>query len=91
MSNKHIDFYHNIHYWFKYVSACEATWRILAFLTYYRTPAVEKLCFHIPNQKIHIHDESKLLKNIFQRKSVSVVLVFRYGLKRVRFIQNQGT
>lgn len=72
MSNKNIDFFHNMNYWFRCVSAHETTWRILAFPTHYRILAVEKLCFHLLNQDIHIHDEFEPLESILQCTSVSV-------------------
>ncbi|XP_076881935.1 uncharacterized protein LOC143530216 [Bidens hawaiensis] len=35
----------------KYVSACEATWRIFSFDVHYRIPSVLRLAFHLPGEQ----------------------------------------
>ncbi|KAF7807930.1 ATP-dependent DNA helicase PIF1 [Senna tora] len=35
----------------RYISACEATWRIFGFDINFREPSVERLPFHLPNQQ----------------------------------------
>ncbi|XP_031095203.1 uncharacterized protein LOC115999494 [Ipomoea triloba] len=39
----------NMYYDCRYVSACEAAWRLFSSEVQYRTPAVERLSFHLPN------------------------------------------
>ncbi|XP_074302122.1 uncharacterized protein LOC141633574 [Silene latifolia] len=42
----------------RYLSACEAAWRIFGFDIRYRTPAVERLQYHLPDeQPIVFHDD----------------------------------
>ncbi|XP_048604780.1 uncharacterized protein LOC125582234 [Brassica napus] len=36
----------------RYITACESSWRILAFPTHFRTTSVEKLGFHLPDQEL---------------------------------------
>ncbi|XP_028801370.1 uncharacterized protein LOC114756588 [Neltuma alba] len=43
------------YYNFRYISACEAAWRIFAFEIHHRYPAVERLSFHLPNQQYVIY------------------------------------
>ncbi|CAN7072634.1 unnamed protein product, partial [Brassica oleracea var. botrytis] len=45
------------HFSCRYISACEASWRTLAFPTHYRTTSVEKLLFHLPGQQQVIYNE----------------------------------
>ena len=55
---------------FRYVSACEGTWRTLAFPTHYRTTPVEKLSFHLPGQQLDVYNEDDPVEEILNRISV---------------------
>ncbi|XP_074356544.1 uncharacterized protein LOC141696284 [Apium graveolens] len=44
----------------RYISACEACWRIFQFGINYRYPAVERLPFHLPNEHTVIFEESRI-------------------------------
>ncbi|CAG7895439.1 unnamed protein product, partial [Brassica rapa] len=46
-----------LYYSCRYISAMEATWKILAFPTHHRTTAVEKLPFHLPDQQLVVYNE----------------------------------
>ncbi|XP_028801522.1 uncharacterized protein LOC114756750 [Neltuma alba] len=50
-----------MYYDVRYLSPCEAVWRIFGFDINYRTPSVERLSFHLPNQQTIIYaDEANL-------------------------------
>lgn len=55
---------------FRYISACEASWRTLAFPTHYRTTSVEKLLFHLPGQQQVIYNEDDPVEEVLNRISV---------------------
>ncbi|VFQ65197.1 unnamed protein product [Cuscuta campestris] len=48
----------------RYVSACEASWRILSFDIHHRWPAVLRLNFHLPGQKFVTFKEQQKLKDV---------------------------
>ncbi|CAN7113213.1 unnamed protein product, partial [Brassica rapa subsp. narinosa] len=54
----------------RYISACEATWRILAFPTHFRTTTVVKLSFHLPNQQMAIYNEDDPIDDVLNRSAV---------------------
>ncbi|GKF00941.1 hypothetical protein Tco_0027864, partial [Tanacetum coccineum] len=55
----------------KYLSACEAAWRIYGFDIHYRFPPVERLPFHLPNEQSVIFDESDSLDYTLDKASVN--------------------
>ncbi|XP_019164426.1 PREDICTED: uncharacterized protein LOC109160603 [Ipomoea nil] len=44
----------SINYDSKYISTCEATWRLFGFEVQFRTPPVERLSFHLPNCQLEV-------------------------------------
>ncbi|XP_031126425.1 uncharacterized protein LOC116028721 [Ipomoea triloba] len=61
----------SIKYLFKYVSACEAAWRLLSYDVQFRQPPVERLSFHLPDcQSIMFEDDDKI-ENVLNRPTVN--------------------
>ncbi|KAK9675816.1 hypothetical protein RND81_11G033300 [Saponaria officinalis] len=54
----------------RYVSACEAAWRIFGFEIHYRTPSVERLNFHLPNEQSVIYNEFDSLDVVLEKSSI---------------------
>lgn len=48
----------------RYLSSCEATWRIFVFDTHYREPAVERLSFHLPGQLVVMYGEDATIEYV---------------------------
>ncbi|GJT67084.1 hypothetical protein Tco_1018564 [Tanacetum coccineum] len=55
----------------RYLSACEATWRIYVFNIHYRFPPVERLLFHLPNEQSVIFDKRDSLGYTLDKASVN--------------------
>ncbi|XP_010431093.1 PREDICTED: uncharacterized protein LOC104715381 [Camelina sativa] len=53
----------------RYISACEAAWRILAFPICYRTTPVEKLPFHLPGQELVVYNEDDPIADVMKRSA----------------------
>ncbi|XP_041999843.1 uncharacterized protein LOC121749330 [Salvia splendens] len=54
----------------KYISSCEAAWRIFGFEIQYKDPPVERLSFHLPDQQHVIFDEAADLDTVLNRKTI---------------------
>ncbi|KAF7841212.1 uncharacterized protein G2W53_003510 [Senna tora] len=53
----------------RYVSACEAAWRIFSFHIQYRTPSVERLSFHLPGEQSIVFRDDEPIDSVVQRNS----------------------
>lgn len=51
----------------RYVSASEALWRLYSFSLFHRSPAVQLLLLHLPNQQAVYYNENEDLQTIAQR------------------------
>lgn len=51
----------------RYVSASEALWRLYSFSLFHRSPAVQLLLLHLPNQQSVYYNENDDLETIVQR------------------------
>ena len=69
----------------RYITACESSWRILAFPTHFRTTSVEKLGFHLPDQELVFFDEDEPIESILNKKTVnqSMFLVWFIANKKI--------
>ncbi|XP_076921293.1 uncharacterized protein LOC143582659 [Bidens hawaiensis] len=56
----------------KYLSACEASWRIFSFDVHYRVPAVTRLPFHLPGQQQVIYGPEEDIEDVLIKTSNSV-------------------
>ncbi|XP_071707929.1 uncharacterized protein [Rutidosis leptorrhynchoides] len=56
----------------RYVSSCEAVWRMLAFDINHRNPTVIRLAFHLEDQNSVIFDESQPIEDVLDDPSVNI-------------------
>ncbi|XP_073137503.1 uncharacterized protein [Henckelia pumila] len=61
----------NMYYDCRYISPCEAAWRIFGFDIQYRDPPVERLSFHLPNEQNIIFSDADEISNIIDRPTVN--------------------
>ncbi|XP_021991783.1 uncharacterized protein LOC110888572 [Helianthus annuus] len=55
----------------RYLSACEASWRIFAFDIHYCYPSVIRLPFHLPDKQNDVYGPDEELDSVLQKPSVS--------------------
>ncbi|CAH1418399.1 unnamed protein product [Lactuca virosa] len=55
----------------RYLSACEASWRIFKFDIHFRTPSVVRLPFHLPVQQNVVYDADDDIEDVLNKQSVS--------------------
>ncbi|XP_076905905.1 uncharacterized protein LOC143561816 [Bidens hawaiensis] len=54
----------------RYLSACEAAWRIFAFDVHYRVPSVTRVPFHLPGQQTVVFAEDDAVEDVLSKPSV---------------------
>ncbi|XP_057811702.1 uncharacterized protein LOC131025941 [Salvia miltiorrhiza] len=60
----------NMYYDCRYISPCEAAWRIFGFKIQYKDPPVERLSFHLPNEQNIIFSESDTLDEVLSKPTI---------------------
>ncbi|KAK9068593.1 hypothetical protein SSX86_012708 [Deinandra increscens subsp. villosa] len=60
-----------LYYDCRYVSACEASWRIFANEVHYRYPSVTRLPFHLPGEEQVIFGEEDDINDVIEKASVN--------------------
>ncbi|XP_074265614.1 uncharacterized protein LOC141588056 [Silene latifolia] len=56
----------------RYLFACEAAWRIFGFDIHYITPAVERLQYHLPDEKPIVFHDDDWVDEVVEKTSVGV-------------------
>ncbi|XP_057799073.1 uncharacterized protein LOC131014899 [Salvia miltiorrhiza] len=55
----------------RYISACEAMWRIFEFPIHYRTPRVERLYFHLEGEQNCVFREGDYIENVLMKNTIA--------------------
>ncbi|KAK9724272.1 hypothetical protein RND81_05G060200 [Saponaria officinalis] len=51
----------------RYISSCEAVWRIFGFEIHYRTPPVERLSFHLPDEQSVLFNDNEFIDAVVEK------------------------
>jgi hypothetical protein len=54
----------------RYLSACEAAWRIFSFDVHYREPSVERLSFHLEDEQTVVYEDHEELQDVLNKPSI---------------------
>ncbi|CAA0830875.1 Unknown protein, partial [Striga hermonthica] len=61
----------NMYYDCRYVSSCEAAWRLLGFELQYKRPTVQRLSFHLKGQQNIIFEDDDDLEDVLNKPTVN--------------------
>ncbi|KAL6581726.1 hypothetical protein OROMI_005740 [Orobanche minor] len=67
VGEQHVDETQN-YYNCRYVSPCEAVWRIFAFDIHYRDPAVQRLSFHLPDEQSVVFNDGDTIDYVVENQ-----------------------
>ncbi|XP_021975067.1 uncharacterized protein LOC110870171 [Helianthus annuus] len=62
----------------RYISACEASWRIFSYDIHYRNPSVIRLPFHLPGQQHVIYEEFEEIEDVLDKPSVNASMFLQW-------------
>jgi hypothetical protein len=54
----------------RYLSACEAVWRIFSFDINYREPSVERLSFHLEDEETVVYEEHEAIEDVINKPNI---------------------
>ncbi|XP_076908821.1 uncharacterized protein LOC143565856 [Bidens hawaiensis] len=66
------------YYSYRYISACEASWRIFSFDIHYRNPSVIRLPFHLPGQRPVLYEELDDIDDVLDKPSVAASMFLEW-------------
>ncbi|XP_019154338.1 PREDICTED: uncharacterized protein LOC109150817 [Ipomoea nil] len=61
----------NMYFDCRYISSCEAVWRLFGFDIQLRAPSMERLSFHLPNQQSVVFADDDPVENIVNRPTIA--------------------
>ncbi|CAH9128704.1 unnamed protein product [Cuscuta epithymum] len=74
----------------RYISPCEASWRIFGFEIQYKNPAVERLSFHFPDEQPVIFSDHDELDRILDRKTVKDSMFLAWFEANKKYAEARG-
>ncbi|KAK9665879.1 hypothetical protein RND81_14G142400 [Saponaria officinalis] len=71
----------------RYISPCEAVWRIFGFEFHYRTPPVQRLNFHLPGEQNVVYEDDDQLDVVVHRQSTKQTMFLAWLECNKRYAQ----
>ncbi|XP_031108530.1 uncharacterized protein LOC116013005 [Ipomoea triloba] len=69
----------------RYISPCEAAWRIFSFEIQFRNPSIERLSFHLPDEQSIIFDDGDNVDSVINRPIVSQSMFTAWFAANLKF------
>ncbi|XP_057443842.1 uncharacterized protein LOC130735994 [Lotus japonicus] len=58
------------YYDYRYISACEAAWRLFGFEVHYREPPVVRLPFHLPGEQSVVYNDGETVQDAIEKADI---------------------
>ncbi|XP_075099153.1 uncharacterized protein LOC142176018 [Nicotiana tabacum] len=71
----------------RYISPCEAAWRIFKFSIHHREPSVERLSFHLPNNQTVIFSDDDPIDAVVNRPTVKESMFLSWFKANKTFVE----
>lgn len=69
----------------RYVSPCEATWRIFAFDIHQKWPPVQRLMFHLPNQQFVYFNDDDEMETVVRRNEDGLTMFLAWFVANINY------
>ncbi|KAL7132065.1 hypothetical protein ABFS83_12G046200 [Erythranthe nasuta] len=74
-----------VYYDCRYISPCEAVWRIFSFDVYYKEPVVERLPIHLRNEQVVVFADDEPIESILDRRYIHQLKFVAWMLPNKRY------
>ncbi|KAK1393282.1 ATP-dependent DNA helicase [Heracleum sosnowskyi] len=74
----------------RYLSSCEACWRIFDFSIHYRKPVVQKLIFHLEKEQNICYNEKESLTSVLRRNHVDGTMFVQWFQANEQYSQGRN-
>ncbi|CAN6892364.1 unnamed protein product [Brassica oleracea] len=69
----------------RYISACEASWRLFSFHIHHNQPSVMKLTLHLPGKHRLVYDQDKSLEEVLSQEDIEKTMLTAYFVANQRY------
>lgn len=69
----------------RYISACEASWRLFSFHIHHNQPSVMKLKIHLPGKQRLLYDQNKSLEEVLSKEDIDKTMLTAYFVANEKY------